>query len=114
MQRANGGAGAGALAARGSDSSDADGDVAASVKPAPAARLVVPGLQNLGNTCFFNAILQALAAVESFHAYLAEVVRQAERRARRVPFARALRDCLDGAVYDACWLVAMSARSASN
>lgn len=35
----------------------------------------VPGLQNAGNTCFANAVLQALAAVPQFHAHLERIVR---------------------------------------
>lgn len=61
-------------------------------------RYVVPGIQNLGNTCFFNAILQALASLGSFQEYLDEVVRQSRLRAHacRIPFTGALRDCIDG------------------
>lgn len=59
-------------------------------------RVSVPGIQNLGNTCFFNAILQALASVSSFQEYLQEIERSARATSHDIPFTRALRDCLEG------------------
>lgn len=61
-----------------------------------SARLCVPGIQNLGNTCFFNAILQALASVGSFQEYLQEIERGSRATGHDIPFTRALRDCLEG------------------
>ncbi|GFP83250.1 ubiquitin carboxyl-terminal hydrolase 27 [Phtheirospermum japonicum] len=37
---------------------------------------VVPGLQNLGNNCFLNVVLQALASCPSFRKYLREMVEE--------------------------------------
>lgn len=37
---------------------------------------VVPGLQNLGNNCFLNVVLQALASCLSFRKYLLEVMEE--------------------------------------
>lgn len=54
----------------------------------------VPGIQNLGNTCFFNAILQALAAVDSFREYLEQVIAQSALRGQSEPFTRALAQCI--------------------
>lgn len=34
----------------------------------------VPGLENLGNNCFLNAVVQALSSCSSFRKYLAEVI----------------------------------------
>ncbi|KAK6125745.1 hypothetical protein DH2020_040519 [Rehmannia glutinosa] len=38
--------------------------------------LVVPGLQNLGNNCFLNVVLQALSSCSSFRKYLLEMVEE--------------------------------------
>jgi ubiquitin C-terminal hydrolase len=57
---------------------------------------VVPGIQNLGNTCFFNAILQALASLRSYNEYLSQIVGIAQNK---LPFTEALKDCLDGEYY---------------
>lgn len=59
------------------------------------SRVAVPGIQNLGNTCFFNAILQSLASVASFQEYLQEIERSARATSHDIPFTRALRDCLE-------------------
>ncbi|CAA0839199.1 Ubiquitin carboxyl-terminal hydrolase 27 [Striga hermonthica] len=37
---------------------------------------VVPGLQNLGNNCFLNVVLQALASCPSFRKYLRDMVEE--------------------------------------
>ncbi|XP_006357345.1 ubiquitin carboxyl-terminal hydrolase 27 [Solanum tuberosum] len=40
--------------------------------------LTVPGLQNLGNNCFLNVVLQALASCKSFGKFLEQVVEECE------------------------------------
>ncbi|KAF0714222.1 Aste57867_3937 [Aphanomyces stellatus] len=52
----------------------------------------VPGLRNLGNTCYFNAVLQALAASQHFQTYVSTLLLTGETAAR--PFTEALHDCL--------------------
>ncbi|DBA00984.1 TPA: hypothetical protein N0F65_006245 [Lagenidium giganteum] len=69
--------------------------MAATVGAAVDGRCVVPGIQNLGNTCFFNAILHALASGSSFGEYLDHVVEQARSKGRAIPFTKALKDCID-------------------
>ncbi|XP_060183967.1 ubiquitin carboxyl-terminal hydrolase 27 isoform X1 [Lycium barbarum] len=39
---------------------------------------IIPGLQNLGNNCFLNVVLQALASCKSFSKYLEQVVEEYE------------------------------------
>ncbi|KAH9094520.1 hypothetical protein LEN26_018263 [Aphanomyces euteiches] len=55
--------------------------------------LSVPGLRNLGNTCFFNAVLQALATSQHFQEYVSALVASDEGSNR--PFSAALHACLD-------------------
>nr|CCA24151.1 ubiquitinspecific protease putative [Albugo laibachii Nc14] len=54
--------------------------------------ITLRGIQNLGNTCYFNAILQALAASRSFQMYLDELVTSAPCRLPAV--TTALKRCM--------------------
>ncbi|KAL7104535.1 hypothetical protein ACP275_08G251400 [Erythranthe tilingii] len=56
---------------------------------------VVPGLENLGNNCFLNVVLQALASCTSFRKYLDEMVKEygslsVEERDENIPLVNAL------------------------
>ena len=44
-------------------------------------RDIISGLENTGNTCFFNSVLQALAAVPQFHEYVRGIVYAASKAA---------------------------------
>uniref|UniRef100_A0A5B7BLG0 Ubiquitin carboxyl-terminal hydrolase n=1 Tax=Davidia involucrata TaxID=16924 RepID=A0A5B7BLG0_DAVIN len=57
---------------------------------------VVPGLQNLGNNCFLNVILQALASCLYFQGYLRNIIDELfEERARSLPLTVALASLLE-------------------
>ncbi|CAI9109149.1 OLC1v1008914C1 [Oldenlandia corymbosa var. corymbosa] len=65
-------------------------------------RWVVSGLQNLGNNCFLNVILQALASCSSFKKFLEEIIEEYESGIGRVeenpktlPLADALASLLE-------------------
>lgn len=65
--------------------------------------LVVPGLQNLGNNCFLNVILQALASCSSFRSFVQKRVEEhegfsAEELEESMPLAVAL----DSLLADLC------------
>ncbi|KAJ8544090.1 hypothetical protein K7X08_028601 [Anisodus acutangulus] len=49
-----------------------------SEKPGSKNYWIIPGLQNLGNNCFLNVVLQALASCKSFSKYLEQVVEEYE------------------------------------
>ncbi|KAL7144122.1 hypothetical protein ABFS83_08G237300 [Erythranthe nasuta] len=55
----------------------------------------VPGLENLGNNCFLNVVLQALASCTSFRKYLGEMVKEYgslsdEERDENIPLINSL------------------------
>lgn len=63
--------------------------------------ILVPGLQNLGNNCFLNVILQALASCKDFRSYLqwviddaSETVSGQEEDGEQFPLTLALSDLL--------------------
>jgi len=61
--------------------------------------LGMKGLNNLGNTCYFNSVLQSLAQTVPFlHHFVTQVwaPHLADRRVFEGPLSRALRECLRG------------------
>lgn len=54
------------------DDDDYDSKSDASSKPPPAKRLKVVGLKNLGNTCYNNAVIQALSHTKPLRDYFLE------------------------------------------
>ncbi|CAK8578901.1 unnamed protein product [Lathyrus sativus] len=50
---------------------------------APEKPLLIPGLQNLGNNCFLNVVLQALASCVCFQSFLDSVIAEYENDERR-------------------------------
>ncbi|ETV95380.1 hypothetical protein H310_11262 [Aphanomyces invadans] len=54
----------------------------------------VPGLRNLGNSCYFNAVLQALAASGCFQEYLTGLVEAGDVASEQRPFTSVLQQCL--------------------
>jgi hypothetical protein len=67
------------------------------------------GLQNLGNTCYLNCILQAVASCPPFRSYLMKIKERQERQKFRPTskpaFAPTLLQCIRGKSYAAVlWL----------
>ncbi|KAI3953225.1 hypothetical protein MKX01_042220 [Papaver californicum] len=56
--------------------------------------VLVPGLQNLGNNCFLNVILQALASCDCFHEFLQNIIERddfsVDDRVENMPLSAAL------------------------
>jgi ubiquitin C-terminal hydrolase len=53
------------------------------------------GLENLGNTCFLNAMLQALASLPSIRTYV-DIVSSYDEESHKLTFIRKLSKCLKG------------------
>ncbi|KAL6583205.1 hypothetical protein OROMI_005283 [Orobanche minor] len=65
---------------------------------------VVPGLQNLGNNCFLNVVLQALASCSSFRKYLRETAEEfgslsLEEGDENISLVNALTSLVEGIMY---------------
>ncbi|PIA47812.1 hypothetical protein AQUCO_01400418v1 [Aquilegia coerulea] len=56
----------------------------------------IAGLQNMGNNCFLNVILQALASCDSFNQYLESIVEADSFSAEDMPLMNALDSLLQG------------------
>lgn len=56
--------------------------------------VLVPGLQNLGNNCFLNVVLQALASCDCFHEFLQNIIERddfsVDDRVENMPLSAAL------------------------
>ncbi|KAL5059555.1 hypothetical protein RYX36_031159 [Vicia faba] len=55
--------------------------------------LLIPGLQNLGNNCFLNVVLQALASCVCFQSFLDSVIAEYENDDENMPLRTVLREC---------------------